>query len=106
MALISMPKTVEESVSVIENFYKVYHSIRYIGDLAIIRLNRGLTNSQLNTINREFSDLSTDGTYSLYDPHAIESDSDTYPEQYRLVFHFYKIRYGRLYQLILTLNTF
>lgn len=106
MALISMPKTVEESVSVIENFYKVYHSIRYIGDLAIIRLNRGLTNSQLNTINREFSDLSTDGTYSLYDPHAIESDSDTYPEQYRLVFHFDKIRYGRLYQLILTLNTF
>ena len=106
MFIISTPTKVEEAVSVIENFYKNYHSVRYVGHLAFIRLNKRLTEAQLNDITKRFSDLATDGHYHMYDPQEAEGDSEDYPDQYRLVCHFDKVRYGRLYQLILALNTF
>lgn len=105
MALISIPKTVEESVAIIEDFYRIYHSIRYVKDTAILRLNKPLSASALQNIQTQFKDLAPSGDFTQHEPFAYEPDQEEYADKYRLTFTFDKVRYGRLYQLILAFNT-
>ena len=41
----------------IENFYRIYHSVRFHDDLAIVRLNSRLTDEQVQTLEQEFPEL-------------------------------------------------
>ncbi len=104
MSLFLAPRTVDDCVSCILEFYRVYHSIRYIQDSAIIRLNQTVSHTYLSTTMATFSDLLLDGHYTLYSPGEYAQDTEDFYDKYRLVFKFDKMRYSRLFQLIMALN--
>ena len=61
LKLFHIVKTVDEAVKYIDNFYKIYHSIRYISDLTVLRLNREISEKKLEFLNKHFRDILKSG---------------------------------------------
>ncbi len=85
-------------------FYSCYHSIRYVGDETVIRLNRRLAASQEAHLSKEFGDILMSGDFRLTGALPEELDDNDHPDLPRLVFHFNRSSYGRLRQLIDRIN--
>jgi uncharacterized protein (TIGR00730 family) len=103
-SLYKVTESVEEAVAEVRDFYRIYHSLRYVrGDL-LLRLKRPPSPALLERIRREFSDILAGGTFEVTgaDPtEANESHIQTLP---RLRFRFDRRSLGRLRQLINLLN--
>lgn len=104
LKMFSYAGTVEEAADKIERFYKVYHSLRYIRDLTVLRLNHPLSEEALRCIKREFRDIIIDGDIKNSGPLDEELQKDEYPYLPRLVMKFNKGRYGRLCEMIHMIN--
>ncbi len=102
--LFIIPKTVEEAVEKTTLFYKTYHSVRYFSDITIIRLNHSLKKSTLAELNSKFKDILVSGQIEMCDPSEFSLDHTDYMDKYRLIFKFDRLSYGRLCDLIWTLN--
>jgi hypothetical protein len=87
----------------IRNFYRVYHSSRYVGNKFVIRTNCELSDRVVAQLNQEFSDILTQGiiTKSRALPEEKEPSIHNLP---RLVFNFNQRNLGRLYQMIEMIN--
>ncbi len=88
----------------IQQFYRNYHSIRFIGDKFLIRLQDSLTDTQLQHVNKEFRGLIVDGDITQCGPFPEEVDEPELASLTRLVFHYTRRDAGRLRQLIDYLN--
>jgi hypothetical protein len=97
-------KNVDEAVRYIGNFYKVYHSIRYVSGLTVLRLNREISGKALKHINQEFKDILTDGSIKRSPPTEKEVQEGEYPELPRIVMNFNMHDYGRLFKMIHFIN--
>ena len=53
--------SVDAAADEIERFYANYHSIRFVGDDLVIRLQQAPTDAQLAELNERFGHLATDG---------------------------------------------
>ncbi len=104
LSLFTIVKSVDEAVSYIENFYKVYHSIRYVSDLTVLRLNRKVSDNTLKMLNQEFKDILTDGEIKHSPPTDIEIQNEEYLDLPRLTMNFNRRAYGRLCELIHVIN--
>jgi len=104
LELFQLARSADEAVNYIENFYKVYHSLRYVAGLTVLRLNRPLSDKTLKSINRDFKDILSEGDIlsSLALPEELERGE--YPDLPRLVMKFNLHDYGRLFKLIRTIN--
>jgi len=104
--LFSIVNSTDEAVKKVSDFYRVYHSIRFVGPLTVLRLNKKLTESQLERINGKFSDILAKGkiTHSAARPEEV-ADRD-HVKLPRLALYFNRHDFGKLYQLINTLNKF
>ncbi len=93
----------EEACQAIANFYRIYHSSRYVGGKLVIRLNSELSEKDVDSLNQEFNDILTTGRIEKSQALAEESGDDT---SYlpRLVLHFNQKNTGRLYQMIDRIN--
>lgn len=87
----------------IANFYRVYHSSRYVRDLFVIRLNCELSDEQVEHLNQEFKDILSQGRIEKSQalPKELGDETEHLP---RLVFYFNQRDVGRLYQMISTIN--
>ena len=85
------------------NFYRNYHSQRFVRDHLVLRMNRPLTPVQVEAINAEYVDLVASGTIEQRGPLKGESQHLSLP---RLAFHHTKHGYGRLRAMIDQVNTF
>jgi uncharacterized protein (TIGR00730 family) len=88
----------------IKDFYRVYHSCRYVGKLLVMRLNLELSDTAVELLNQEFADLLVTGKIkkSTALPEEIQDwETATLP---RLTFYFNQKSSGRLYQLISKVN--
>ncbi|MBD2392724.1 LOG family protein [Cyanobacterium aponinum FACHB-4101] len=94
---------VESACEIITNFYRVYHSSRYIEDLFVIRLNYDLTDAQLQELNDSFADVLSGGKIERRRPTKSEQDSLNLPQ---IAFHLQAKKFSRLYQMIQLINTF
>jgi uncharacterized protein (TIGR00730 family) len=97
-------KSVDDGIKYIENFYKIYHSIRYVGTHTVIRLNKRISENTLKSINENFKDLLVSGDFKLAGPTEKEIKCGEYLDLPRLIFNFCKRDYGRLYELIHFIN--
>lgn len=102
--LFALVKDVDEAVGKIVKFYSVYHSLRYVGDLTVLRLNSPLPEYKLKDLRRDFQDILLDGNLEQRD--ALEEevkdlDNLTLP---RLIFRFDKKSFGRLQEMIDAIN--
>ncbi len=104
MSLVYRAQTVEQATDHILNYYKVFHSLRYVGDLTFLRLTKSLPPDLVKDLNHEFQDIILKGSLRLSPPHKLEIKNNEYLELPRLSFHFIKSKYGRLNQLIEAIN--
>ena len=101
--IFSIVKGVKEAADEIERFYRVYHSVRYVGDKTVLRLNRSVSESILVTLRRDFSDI-LDGSVELSGPLPEEREDNDLLDLPRIVMGFNRTSFGRLKELIGTLN--
>ncbi len=102
--LYKITNSVDEAIEETLNFYRVYHSMRYINNRLVFRLKTPLADSKLAYIQEHYSDILVDGTYEQTAalPEEIgEPDLNGLP---RLVFHFNRRALGRLRMLIDCIN--
>jgi uncharacterized protein (TIGR00730 family) len=86
-------------------FYANYSSLRYVGDLLVIRVRRGPTPEQLAELNKRFGYLCASGRIETVEPTAEElADHDELDKQ-RIAFVFAKRGFARLIELIDDINT-
>ncbi len=102
--LFQIATSVDEAIKCIEDFYGVYHSIRYVSGLTVLRLNKKISERTLNFINKEFKDILTGGEIKLSPPTKKEIQKGEYPELPRLTMNFNQCSYGRLYKMIHVIN--
>src|SRR5262249_9571133 len=57
MALFKVTDSVDEAVAEVLNFYRVYHSMRYVGGNLVLRLQHALSDELLERLRSEFSDM-------------------------------------------------
>ena len=95
---------VDQAVQEIVGFYANFDSMRYVGDLLVIRLHREVTDEELFLLNARFGHLCASGSIKrvpALDPERRENDKVDLP---RIGFVFAKHGYGELRALIDTLN--
>jgi uncharacterized protein (TIGR00730 family) len=104
LSLYRVTDRVEDAIEEVLNFYRVYHSMRYIGTHLVFRLQQTLSQSSLDEINASFRDILIDGEFTLGEALPEESHEEHIAHLPRLLFHFNRHDFGRLRQLIDRLN--
>ena len=95
---------VEEAVEEVRRFFSNYHSLRYVRDEVVLRLQRKPTPEQLAQISERFSDIKVRGEFRVSGPLPVERDEPALDNLARLVFIFNRRDHGRLRMLIDFLN--
>jgi hypothetical protein len=85
-------------------FFRVYHSMRYVKHDLVFRLHEPLHPLLLDAINREFRDLLSDGDFQQREALPLERDEADIANLPRLVFRFNRRNLGRLRLLIDAIN--
>jgi hypothetical protein len=102
--LFKVTNSVDDAIAEIVNFYRVYHSMRYVkGDL-VIRLNRVISPTTLEKIQAVFGDIVKSGTFEQTNALPEESEEPLLARLPRLKFRFDRHKLGRLRQLIDVVN--
>ncbi|MGH2772951.1 MAG: TIGR00730 family Rossman fold protein, partial [Actinomycetota bacterium] len=89
----------EEAVKEIENFYRVYHSQRYIGDRLILRLKKTPDSASLEKLSEEFAEV-LKGPIERVEPSEGEIRDHDVTELPRIALRFDRATFGRLRQLV------
>ncbi len=104
LSLYRLVDRVEDAVDEILRFYRVYHSMRYVRNHLVFRLQRPLSEALLHEINGRFGDILTEGRFTLGTPLDEEREESDLAAMPRLIFRFNRRDYGRLRQLIDCIN--
>jgi len=100
-ALYYLAKDPADAVRHIVQFYRNYHSSRYVKDDLVIRVQRRLSDTALDTLNTEFKSLVKTGIIRHAPPLEGEEDHLHLP---RLVFHHTRRDFGLVRKLIDRVN--
>jgi len=96
-----------EAAQIIHDFYRVYHSSRWVGSKLVIRLNKPLSEENLATLEEEFSEILAKGSHlEMSKALPEEQDQPDLLDLPRLVFLFNKRNYGLLKAFLRRLNSF
>jgi uncharacterized protein (TIGR00730 family) len=98
LSLYKLCTSADEAVEEVLTFYRVYHSMRYVGRELVLRLHRPLSGEALEHIRAHFADILVSGTFEQGP--ALPAEAPDYPELHRLRFHFNRRSMGRLRQLV------
>ncbi|PLX81601.1 MAG: Rossman fold protein, TIGR00730 family [Desulfuromonas sp.] len=106
-SLFSITRDPVEAVRFIDEFYRVYHSQRFVGRILVIRLLKPLDSEQLGILKDEFSEiLDKDGSFRITGPLPIEQDEPDLLHLPRLIFEFNNRSFGLLKAFIRRINSF
>ena len=106
-SLFTITKDPAEAVQVIDNFYRNYHSMRFVRNKMVIRLNKVLDSDHLQILSSEFGKiLIPGGKMSLSSPLPEEDDQPDLKHLPRLTVEFNRRSYGLLKSFIRRLNSF
>ncbi len=104
LSLYRVTHSIEETVEEIIGFYRVYHSMRYVDDTLVLRINHALSPEQLDQLNVDFSGILVKGTIEQCDALPAESNEPEIAQLPRLKLRFNRRNFGRLRQLIDAIN--
>ena len=96
---------VEDAAQEILGFYRNYHSIRWVGETLVIRLQSRPTEAEAAGLTERFSDIVEAPIRVLDRPLPAERRSDDFPTLPRIALRFDRLSYARLRLLIDELNT-
>ncbi len=96
-----------EAAQVIHDFYRIYHSSRWVGTTFVVRLNKPLTEDNLATLEGEFSEIIEPGSHlEMVSALPEEQDQPDLVDLPRLAFKFNRRNYGLLKAFLRRLNSF
>jgi uncharacterized protein (TIGR00730 family) len=104
LSLFKRTDKVDEAVGEILEFFRVYHSMRYVGGRLVLRLSHRLDKGLVDRVNTQFRDILVDGRFTQEGALPEEKDEPELAHLPRLIFHFNRRDHGRLRQLIDCLN--
>ncbi len=96
---------VRDAVAEILQFYKVYHSARWVGERLVIRINHALSKRAIADLNEKFADMVR--SREIIQGPALRQEKNE-PEIWdlpRLLLTPYRDRFGRFRQLIDAINS-
>jgi uncharacterized protein (TIGR00730 family) len=104
MSLFKVTNSVDEAVAEVLQFYRVYHSMRYVhGDL-LLRLQHRLSETMMQRLRDEFADIVVAGTFEQTEALPEEANDAHIATLPRLRFRFDRRNLGRLRQMIDVIN--
>jgi uncharacterized protein (TIGR00730 family) len=104
LSLFKVTDSVDEAVAEVLNFYRVYHSMRYVGGDLVLRLKHELPGPLLERIRRDFADILAGGTFEQTAALPAEANDAHVANLPRLRFRFDRRSLGRLRQMIDLIN--
>lgn len=97
----------QEVVERIRHFYSRYHSLRYVGELLVIRMTRSLAKKEVDRLKKDYAELLVPGgDIQSTGPLEEELNEPELADLPRLVMDFNKREFGRLRQLVDAINAF
>ncbi|MGD0884789.1 MAG: TIGR00730 family Rossman fold protein [Thermodesulfovibrionales bacterium] len=105
--LFEQTNSVEEALRVINQFYRRYHSLRYVDGRLSLRLTSPLDQESVGKLKDQFSDiLIPQGDFFLSGPLPAEADEPAIAHLPRLIMDFDRKNFGQLKRLIDVINGF
>ena len=106
-SLFTITKDPVEAVQYIDDFYRNYHSMRFVNGKLVIRLNKALDTDHLQVLTSEFGEiLAPGGSMRLTTALPEEVDQPDLLQLPRLIMEFNRRSYGLLKALIRRINSF
>jgi len=105
LSLYQITDDVDQAVKIITRFYRNFHSSRFVRELFVIRLKHVPSDSALQAMNEDFSDINTGAPIKRIEPTPEEVADDDQVDLPRIAFNFNRRDYARLRQLIDVLNS-
>src|SRR5260370_42009345 len=99
-ALFKITESAAEAMAEINRFYRVYHSMRYVGGDLVLRLHRTLGAALLEQLRSDFTDIVVAGTFEQGAALPEEANDTHVADLPRLRFRFDRKSLGRLRMLI------
>jgi hypothetical protein len=103
-ALYLITGDIDEAVAEIIGFYRNYHSRRFVGETMVIRLQLGVSDSELVQLNADFADIAGRRGIRRTDPLPPERSGRDNLALPRVALEFNRFQHGRLRSLIDALN--
>jgi uncharacterized protein (TIGR00730 family) len=103
-ALYRITDSVDGTLHEIESFYRNFHSMRYVGDLLVIRLQSAPTAAELDRLSHAYADVIVDGVIAAAQAFPPEVAGDDNVDKPRIALRFDRHGFGRLRSLIDDLN--
>jgi uncharacterized protein (TIGR00730 family) len=104
MSLFKVTDDPVEACRELTRFYSNYHSMRFVRDLLVLRLQRRPSPQLLAHLNQEFAEIITKFELSVNGPVEGEMDEPELAHLPRLTFYFDRNHWGRLRQMIDVIN--
>ena len=104
--LFTRTDSAQVAAQTILNFYRNYHSMRYVGELIILRLHRAPTEAHLKDLNQAFAPIIKDGEIRILDDKSLARRDPGAPQLVRLAFPFGRHNFGDLHRMIAEVNRF
>jgi len=105
LSLLIRVNSIEQAVDEILQFYRVYHSIRYVGGKTVLRLNKPLSSEGINSLNEKYSCILRSGKIEPTDSLPAEQKSEEFLDLPRLVMDFNRHEFGKFHEMLRFLNT-
>jgi uncharacterized protein (TIGR00730 family) len=102
--LFTVTDDIDLAVREIEAFYSNYHSLRYVRDVLVLRLERALPEEEVEGLSDEFGDILASGKIVQRGPFAQEANEPEISHLPRLALKFDRHHFGRLRALIDRVN--
>jgi uncharacterized protein (TIGR00730 family) len=105
LTLFTIVHAVDDAVNHIDHFYRRYHSLRYVGERLVVRLNEPLDDERINRLREEFSALLVPNGQIVHSgPLPEEANERQLQDLPRLVIDFNRRDFARLRHLIDAIN--
>jgi hypothetical protein len=91
-------ESVEDAVTEIKRFYRVFHSARIVGENLVLRLQHAVPEARMPELQRRFEDILKGPATQA--PGPVDRELNEFPNLPRLILPFNRNSYARLRQLI------
>jgi hypothetical protein len=102
--LFKLTDDVEEAAKELASFYTNFHSMRFVSNRLVVRLQRAPDDATLEKLSTDFRDIIASGSIERVEAAPVEVADDDALDQERIGFRFDRASYGRLRHFIDALN--
>ncbi|MDW3218371.1 MAG: TIGR00730 family Rossman fold protein [Acidimicrobiales bacterium] len=104
LALVMVTDSIDEAVEEVCRFYRTYHSIRFVGNRLVLRLNRPVGDDELARLNADFGYVLARGEIERIEATEAEQRDDDHLELHRIAFRFDRRSWAGVRRMIDALN--